>query len=178
MYRFLATVLTSVAVCACGGSTTSPSAPAATATLTFDALNTNGAAVALYSERGYNVSAVPGDWISVTTYGHPAPFIEFVSKASEVGEVHVTANGGAPFRFVSVDLYSSVTPIPYTISGVRNSSIQYTLSDTVPNTFGNFRTITNPHAGDVIETLTISLTNPVTFGGQNPVGLDNIVLTR
>jgi hypothetical protein len=152
--------------------------PAATTTLTFSGLSTNGAAVPLYAEGGVNVSATPANWIAVTTYGNPAPFIEFVSKAEEVGEVHITADGRAPFRFASVDLYSSTTRIPYTITGVRDFAPVFTLSDTVPNTFGTFRTVTNPHAADVIDTLTISLTNPVAPCCPNPVGIDNIVLTR
>jgi hypothetical protein len=49
----------------------------------------------------------------------------------------VTANGSA-FKFNSVDLYSSITPIPFEISGFRNGGLVFRLSGThlsaqVPN---------------------------------------------
>jgi len=87
--------------------------------------------------------------------------------------------GGAVFNFNSVDLYSSTTPIPYTITGFRNSSTVFTLAGTLPNTFGTFKTVVNPNAAAVIDTLSIVLTNTSgCCGNGNPMGLDTIVLTR
>ena len=70
------------------------------------------------------------------------------------------------------------TTIPHEIIGLRNGSPVFTVSGTVPNTFGNFATITNPHLTTVIDTLLIRLSNPATPCCSNPVGLDNIVLVR
>jgi len=180
MTRFLARFTLSgcvVAFAGCG-STTTPSSTTGTATMTFSNLTAGGAAVGNYTESGFTMSANPGNWVALTTYGNPAPFIEFVATGGNTvtGQVAVFADGHASFRFQSVDLYSSVTRIPYDITGVKDDAVVFTASDTLPNTFGNFRTVVNPHAADLIDTLIIRLTNSP--GVTNPMGLDNIVLTR
>src|SRR5439155_1992973 len=73
------------------------------------------------------------------------------------------------FNFKSVDLYSSTTPIPYTITGLRNSTTTFTMAATLPNTFGNFATVVNPQAADVIDTLVIRLSNPAAICCANPM---------
>jgi len=75
-------------------------------------------------------------------------------------------------------LYSSVTRIPYTITGVRNDQAVFSLTDTLPNTFGAFRTVANSHSADLIDTLVIELTNSTPACCSNPMGLDNIVVVR
>src|SRR5207245_1032726 len=84
-----------------------------------------------------------------------------------------TTAGTSPFYFKSVDLYSSITPIPYVISGVRNGSTIFTMADTLPNTFGRFRTVASQNTTDAIDTLSITLTNapPSCITCQNPNGL-------
>ena len=72
-----------------------------------------------------------------------------------IGTIQVTG-GGATFSFKSVELYASLVPIPYQITGLRNSTTVFTLADTVPNTFGNFATVVNPQGSAVIDTLVIS----------------------
>ena len=141
------------------------------ATIGFSGL-ADRASVTTYTESGYTVSAISGDWTGHTTYGHPAPFVQF--SASVAGEIQVKA-GGSIFYFRSVDLYSSTTPIPYTIKGTRNSTTVFTLTDTIPNTFGKFRTVVNPKAAEAIDTLSIALSNAARSG--NPMGLDTIVLS-
>ena len=125
------------------------------------------------------MSAASGPWEASTTYGNPAPFIQFYAAAGTTvtGEVRLTA-GGSAFSFYSVDLYSSTTPVPYTITGLRNASPVFTLMDTLPNTFGNFRTVANPNAAAPIDTLSIVLTNAAATCCRNPMGLDTIVLRR
>jgi hypothetical protein len=54
----------------------------------------------------------------------------------------------------------------------------FTIADTMPNTFGYFRTVEHPTAKDVVDTLVIRLSNPPSPGGSNPMGLDNIVLLK
>jgi len=116
-----------------------------------------------------------------TDYGHPAPFIEFyvpcvgtpcaAPATPGIGTLQVTA-GGATFRFKSVDLYASLVPIPYQITGLLHSTTAFTITNTVPNTFGDFVTVVNPQAGVVVDTLVISLT-----GAVSAMGVDNIAIT-
>jgi hypothetical protein len=120
-----------------------------------------------------------GAWVAATTFGNPAPSIQFsaASGTTVAGEVRVSA-GGSVFRFTSVDLYASTTPIPYIVTGVRNSSMIFRFADMLPNTLGTFRTVTNPAAAAVIDTLSIVLTNAAAPCCANPMGLDTIVLIR
>ena len=114
-------------------------------TVGFNGLTANAASVTTYTESGVTVSATSGPWVASTTFGNPAPFIQFYASpgTTVTGEVRVAA-GGSVFSFYSVDLYSSITPIPYTIRGIRNGSSVFTLTDTLPNTFGAFRTVAKP----------------------------------
>ena len=84
------------------------------------------------------------------------------------------AAGHAPFRFRTIDLYSSVTPIPYVFTGYRNDAAVFTIDGRLPNTFGNFVTVANPRADALIDTLVVTLTNAAAIA--NPMGVDNIVL--
>jgi len=86
----------------------------------------------------------------------------------------VTA-GGAAFTFTSVDLYASVIPIPYQITGLRNGAVVFALNDRLPNTFGKFMTVTNPGAASPIDTLRIVLVNAGPPCCANPMGVDNLI---
>jgi len=167
----------------CGGS--SAMAPSATATsissdptLTFSGLAIDGAPVSAYTESGFTVSAATPNWTARTTYGNPTPFIQFAADggATVTGEVHISA-GGATFYFKAVDVYSSTTPIPYAMTGLRGSTVVFTDIGTVPNTFGNFRTVSTSHSRDLIDMVSITLSNAAAPCCRNPMGLDNIVLT-
>jgi hypothetical protein len=115
-----------------------------------------------------------------TDYGHPAPFVEFyvpcvgtpcaAPATPGTGTLQVTA-GGATFSFKSVDFYASLVPIPFQITGLLHSTTVFTITNTMPNTFGDFVTVVNPQAGAVIDTLVISLTDAV-----SAMGVDNIAI--
>ncbi len=161
--------------------TTPPLPPGATV-IGFQGLTADGASVTTYGESGFAVTATSGPWVASTTSGNPAPFIQFyASPATTVtGEVRVAASGSV-FSFYSVDLYSSTTPVPYTITGFRNGSTVLTLTDTLPSLFGNFRTVNNPNVRrSPIDALSIVLTDaPASCSTcRNPMGLDTIVFTR
>lgn len=156
--------------------------PRERATITFNALSgvVNRSPVTSYSEAGFLVTPSAQEWVALTTYGNPSPFIQFTRLATEgaaVGEVTVTADGEL-FDFESVDLYSSITMIPHQVIGLRGGTAVFEFSGTVPNTFGQFATVSNPHATTQVDTLIIRVTNPPTACCDNPVGLDNIVLGR
>ena len=177
----VAFVVLSVWIAACTGSGTTPSPPAPqSVTVTFNGLTADSVPVTVYTESGFSVSANPGDWVVRTTYGRPAPFILFVAPAGTVvnAQLQVFAAGHATFSFKSVDLYSSTTQIPYTITGLRNDETVFTVTDKLPNTFGNFRTVMNSHETDVIDLLIINLSNPSAPCCSNPMGLDNISLVH
>jgi len=163
--------LFAIACAACSGNATSPT-PLSAATITFSNITVSRAPVGVYAEAGFFVSPGRGDWITWTDYGNPRPFIEFFSAS---GDVSVFAAQHAAFRFRSVDLYSSVTPIPYTLTGYRDDAVAFSVTDRLPNTFGAFRTVSNPRADVAIDTLVISLANNAAI--QNPMGIDNIALT-
>lgn len=166
----------------CGGSesdTNMTLTGTTTVTIAFAGLSGNGSQFIEYDELGFRVSSGIGSWEVMEGYGNPAPAIIFMREEDEPefqGEVEITSSGSV-FNFNSVDLYSSITPIPYTIKGFRDSELVFTLSDVVPNTYGNFKSVENPEATDAIDTLAIRLSSPVTPCCSNPVGLDNIVVS-
>lgn len=132
-----------------------------------------------YTESGFTTSAVSGPWVVIDSFGNPAPFIQFTNEAGQnplVATVQITHDDSA-FTFSSVALYSSVTPIPYEITGLLNSTQVFSFEGTVPNTFGNFQTVVNSNLNSLIDSLTISLTNPPPTCCSNPMGLDNITVT-
>ncbi|GMV20819.1 MAG: hypothetical protein AMXMBFR57_07680 [Acidimicrobiia bacterium] len=143
--------------------------------LTFSSLTVDAEAVTAYAESGFTVLMRSGGWSARTTYGNPAPFVQFLAEPGQtiVGEALVTLP--APTYFASVDLYSSTTPIPYVIKGLRQSAVVFTLSGTTSNTYGSFRTINNPH-GDIVDAISIALTNTST--GRNPMGFDTLVTSE
>jgi hypothetical protein len=182
----LAAGLSCVLACACGGTTTSPTQPhAASATITFNDIPgaTQYARFAIARESGYVITPSTGLWQIITSYGRPGPSVQFFRPwaGDEVtAEVSITANGAA-FRLQSVDLYSSTTTIPYTFTGTHGTAIVFTVSAVLPSTAGNFVTVANPKADQVIDGLVIRLTNPrctpiLEFGCLNPMGIDNIAV--
>jgi hypothetical protein len=201
-FAFSVALIAGLGLCGCGGNPSAPAGPTpsspstATASIPaflvaatpagvstpcpaigFDDAGAPAAPVTTYTRCGFTVTATTGNWTVWTGYGHPAPFIGFMSAAgvTTTGEIRVTAAAGK-FTFQSVDVYSSTTPIPYLITGIANSATVFTLQGTQPNTFGNFATISNPQAGVPIDALVVQLTNPAAACCPNPTGLDNIVV--
>lgn len=159
------------------GAAEPPAAPPAPCPIAFDGLGPDGAAFSAVTTCGSKLSATGSGWAISTSYGHPRPFVQFVSPAgsTSTGEIVVT-RGGATFRFEALDVYSSTTKIPYEITGRADSATVFTVEGTQGNTFGGFATIVNPNATARIDTLRIRLTNPAAPCCSNPMGVDNIVL--
>ena len=157
-----------------GGSSSTGAASGRVVTCTFGELLVDAQTLSSYTESGITVLATAGTWDARASFGNPAPSIQFYTSAGApaTGQVKVTA-GGSVFSFVSIDLYSSMTTIPYVFTGLRGSTKVFSVSGTVPNTFGNFAPVANPNAGDQIDTLVIELTDSL---APNPMGLDNIRL--
>jgi hypothetical protein len=153
--------------------------PSATYTVGFSSLRENRAPVTTFAESGFRISVVSADWIALTTYGNPQPFIEFYGPAgvTATGELRITADG-APFWLTSIDFYSSTTKIPYVIEGSLNSKQMFAVSDVIGNTFGAFARRSNPKADVPVQEIRIRLSNPSAPCCGNPMGVDNIVLSR
>jgi hypothetical protein len=152
--------------------------PTANYTIGFAALTESGARVTSHAEFGFAVTTVSAEW-SALGYGNPRPSIQYTSPpgVTTTGEVRITADG-APFWFASVDLYSSTTRIPHVFEGSLDSEPVYTVVDVLGNTFGNFVRVRNPHVDQPIDALVIRLSNPAAPCCRNPVGIDNVVLSR
>src|SRR5262245_3816152 len=182
----LASVLLIAALgAACGGSTVTPSAPTASTataitttpqvpagpcTIGFDGLAVNRAPFETHGACGLRITASGAPWQASTTYGVPAPFIQFIAPGGTtlIGDVTLQSADGV-FTFASVDLYSSTTKIPYEITGTTAGAVAFVLQDVVGNTFGRFATVVNPHAA-AVDAVRIRLTNPAAPCCTNPVG--------
>ncbi len=153
--------------------------PSTTYTIGFSSLRENRTPFTVHAESGFDLSVVSADWIALTTYGNPQPFVEFYGPVgvTTTGELRVTA-GGAPFWFNSIDLYSSTTKIPYVIEGFLNSDQTYAVVDVIGNTFGAFARRSNPKADMAVQEIRIRLSNPSAPCCSNPMGVDNIVVSR
>jgi hypothetical protein len=152
--------------------------PTANYTLGFAALTESGAPVTSHAEFGFGVAILSAEWTALG-YGNPRPSISYTSPGgvTTTGEIRITADG-APFWFTSVDLYSSTTRIPHVFEGFLDSEPVYTVLDVLGNTFGSFVRVRNPHADKPIDALVIRLSNPAAQCCRNPVGIDNVVLSR
>lgn len=166
---------TAVSLAATVALTLAASQSASAAVMTFGQ-TTAGDNFSQYVEDGFTADVVSGSWF-VSGYGNPGQSVQFFHEKDQAPTAHTlkVANSGSLFNFSSVDLYSSVTVIPYSITGFRNNSQVFSISGVVPNTFGSFKTVANTYAGLQIDSLQISLTNPELGFGRNPIGLDNIV---
>ena len=145
--------------------------------ITFAGLTSYGSPVTSYSESGFTVVPDSPTWVAYG-YGAPGPSIVFntPSGTTETRSVQIAA-AGRLFSFAAVDLYSSITPIPYEITGLRGSAVVFSMTGTVPYTFGTFKPVLRSAGRETIDTLIITLTNQPSVG-PNPMGLDNIILRK
>src|SRR5262245_41276566 len=152
-----------------------PTPPANGVVITFAS---GSGTLTTYTEGGFTVTPMAQSWF-FSGYGVPGPSLQFSvgANASVDGEVRITA-GGARFQFQSVAVYSSVTAIPYVFTGLLGSTTVFSVSGRQPNTFGNFATVNSGQSLTSIDALLIRLTNTTSSAGGNPMGIDNVVLTR
>ena len=145
-------------------------------TVQFTGVGPDRTPVTTYAESGFTLSATLADWIA---YGDGSSIVFYTSTdPSMSGEITVrTDEGLSLFRFTSVELYSSLTPIPYVFTGSLRGNTVFTESGTVPNTFGRFAQVSSAYSNVPIDTLVIRLTNAKACC-VNPMGLDNLVLRR
>ena len=131
-------------------------------TATIDFKGVSDGAFVDYKEHGYGVRARTSAWVGDTSFGDPAPFIEFETPGeTKSTQSVIVTHGGQGFTFQSIAIYSSITTIPYKFRGSLNGLAKYVVTGTVPNTFGAFATATNPDAATTIDRLEISVTKSV-----------------
>jgi hypothetical protein len=145
-------------------------------TITFDDGYPDGTPFTIRTDGPFTVRRSGAYWVW-NSYGNPGPSLRFGSSlALTMTGVIVIDAGGATFSFTSVDVYSSMTAIPVSVRGIRPGVTVFQTETTVPHTSGRFATVSGAQPSALIETLVIQLTNPPSPG--NPMGVDNIVLTR
>jgi hypothetical protein len=146
----------------------------------FDGIGDNGEPFTFYTEDGFMVFPAGGEpWINNTVYGRPAPSVIFNRHRGDPERwagMFICAEDVSDFTFSAVDLYSSVTPIPYRFIGYNEGMPLFDFSATLPNTFGQFVTAFNAASDVLIDLLYIELVNPFNPIGDNPVGFDNVVV--
>src|SRR5436190_8957709 len=149
--------------------------PSTTYTIGFSSLRDNRAPFASQLESGFTVSVVSANWISLTSYGNPQPFVEFYAPAgtTTTGELRITANGDA-FWLNTIDLYSSTTKIPYVIEGYLNNTLAFSVVDVIGNTSGAFARRPNPKVDMPVQEIRLRLSNPSAPCCENPMGVDNV----
>jgi hypothetical protein len=133
-----------------------------------------------YTESGFTVAPLSGSWLVGQNFGHPSPFVFFKHPAvgGTTTEAAITVtDADTTFSFNSIDIYSSVTPVPYVFTGLLNGQTVFTASGTVPLSYGKFTIVPNPHGKDLIDTLQVTLSTFTKFPVGNSVGIDNIVIT-
>jgi hypothetical protein len=179
-----------LAACTDSGTTASPAAPSATPlpssapvnpTLPSSvvlAFNGGSGSLTSFTESGFTVAATSASWF-FSNYGAPGPALQFSTAAGVAteGEVKITA-GGARFQFTSVDIYSSTTRIPYMFTGFAGSAAVFNVSGVQGHTFGSFAKVPSGRANISIDTLLIHLTNSAAVCCSNPMGIDNVAITR
>src|SRR2546426_9308736 len=57
-----------------------PAPPAGTTIISFNGLTANSASISRYTESGFTVLPASAAWVAVTTYGNPAPSIQFFGQ--------------------------------------------------------------------------------------------------
>jgi hypothetical protein len=163
-----------------------PLPPSSPVTIGFSSVTATWPAHSPYSghsEQGFNISPGGGSWYG-DSYGTPGPSVVFdtVSNTETDGTITITGDG-RPFTFSKMNIYSSVTPIPWMVTGKRNGAVVFQGSGTQGNTYGDFVTVNNTSSSVQVDWLEISLANvlgdvmcaspPCT----NPMGIDNIVVS-
>lgn len=142
-----------------------------------------GAPLVSYSEAGFTIALAGANW---TAWGDSIVFRQQSQETDTTGELTITSGGGL-FTFAAIDVYASITHVPFEFVGLRNGTPVYTASGTVPNPRGNFLTVMNPHPSVSVDAVVIRVTHPPTPQltcpappGQclSPAGVDNIVLVR
>lgn len=135
-------------------------------TFTFDGLpGANSDSFSSYSDSGFTVTAVNGDWRVGKLFGNPIPDI-FCDCPT--GTVSLTGDSGQTFRFTSVDL--AFDGASYTIAGLLQNNPVFSQSGAI-GSGTQFFTIASEHPDSVVDELRLQLSPGPSELGFN---IDNI----
>jgi hypothetical protein len=151
------------------------STAASATTITFSGLaGANATPVATYTEGGFNVTTIVGQFFQGQAFGNPVPSIFagplFGGPTTDAIEVAQTA--GVPFTFSALDLATANASTAYTFTGLLHGAPVFSVNDTVspPQVFN---TVLSGVSADVIDTLVIAAN--IGAGGTS-TNIDNIVV--
>jgi hypothetical protein len=149
-------------------------AASSSAPVTFASAGANGSAMTTYSESGFDLNVRSASWTFANTVGQPAPSVEFVSPigTTTTGEILITS-AGAPFHFNSIEVGATSIPFPYEITATGPSGIVFRFTGYAPAPYGFLR-VTNPFAADLVDQVSIKLTNQSNPYFANAIRVDNI----
>jgi hypothetical protein len=144
--------------------------------LAFDGLRASDR-FATYAACGFAVTAATANWGVSTSIGRPAPSLQFTSArgATTIGELVVTSD--APFRFRSVDVSSSTTPVGLVITGIASGRTAFTLQNTISSS-ADFIGVANAASAPAIDAVVIRLATPPSSCCDTTIAVDNIALAR
>jgi hypothetical protein len=159
-------------VALCGFAVPAAVTPATASVIDFTGLQgTNGSAFTSFSEAGFVVAPLTGQFLVGTNFGAPVPDLYAGRSATQpTDSLSVVRSGGGDFSFASLDIASSVGTTSYSIFGSLGGATVYTLSGSALK--GGFSTIASCNAG-LIDQLTVTGTT-VTATSFN---IDNIVVS-
>jgi hypothetical protein len=150
---------------------------ASATTITFSGLaGANGTPVATYTEGGFTVTTIVGQFFQGQVFGNPVPslFAGPVQGGPRNNTLDVKMNGGGLFNFSSFDLAANNGNVNFSLMGFLGGVLQYAVNGVEPGRFGpfGFDTILNSSAAVAIDDLRIAL-NILGSSGN----VDNIVVS-
>lgn len=152
--------------------------PVTAQTVTFGGIGgANGSAfTGPYSEAGYTVSVLGGQFCAGQIFGNPVASL-FTGTGGggacnqNAGTLSVTRTGGGLFNFLSADIAANNGSAPFNFTGIVGGGTTYVVvgSQAAQNPFG-FTTVANPASGFAVDELRITLT-----ANGTSANIDNLV---
>jgi hypothetical protein len=162
------------------GSSTAPTESRVPVTLQFSALTGATSFIDQITEQGFQVSG-PGFWYNNPGYGNPAPSIwlyRFMRFPEITGDLTISAVGGGPFTFTSLDL-SPIQPTSCTLTGSKSGQPAFDQTGTAPHVNGQlFITVQSDHPETLVDTFVIHVIEPFAQCCDTFTYVDNISLVK
>jgi hypothetical protein len=152
------------------------STAASATTITFSGLaGANGTPVATYTEGGFNLTTIVGQFFQGQLFGNPVPsiFAGPLFGGPTTDAIAVAQTAGVPFTFSALDLATANANTAYTFTGLLHGAPVFSVNDTVSSPAGVFNTVLSGVSADVIDTLVIAAN--IGAGGTS-TNIDNIVV--
>jgi hypothetical protein len=142
---------------------------ASAAVITFSGLSTHLTGFGTYTENGFTVTSVAGNWVTSLFGGNPPPSI-FAGPVGCPVTSTLEITGGL-FTFSSVDIGSNNGSSQFAFAGTLGGAPVFSILGSLGG--GAFMTVNNSSSSAVIDRLLIGI-NPT---GATSINIDNIVVT-